>query len=289
MPFKTKCPGCGKILDVPDSVVGKRVKCPACAHLWQVPAPTAAAQPAASPAKAAVLGAKCPGCGKGIQVPDSMAGKRVKCPACAHVWQVPRPVVKSTAPDRKATLRTQPASATSGCPDAINDSETKETPKWIWGFAGLAVVFLCGLGIYAVWSSGQTAEQTRPETSRPREEERNKTGINSVDSASSKRSRSVEDSGGAACATCLGGCGTFVAFIIGLAVLHIVLLVWVARDAKARGMDSAVGWVFLVVFVGLIGLIVYLFARPQGNLIQCHLCQNRRLQASARCPHCGNA
>ena len=97
MPFKTKCPGCGKILDVPDSVVGKRVKCPACAHLWQVPAPTAAAQPAAAPAKAGVLGAKCPGCGKGIQVPDSMAGKRVKCPACAHVWQVPRPVVDAEA------------------------------------------------------------------------------------------------------------------------------------------------------------------------------------------------
>jgi len=97
MPFKTKCPGCGKILDVPDSVVGKRVKCPACAHLWQVPAPTAAAQPAAAPAKAATFGPKCPGCGKPIQVPDSVVGKRVKCPACAHVWQVPRPVVDAEA------------------------------------------------------------------------------------------------------------------------------------------------------------------------------------------------
>jgi predicted Zn finger-like uncharacterized protein len=96
MPFKTKCPGCAKILDVPDSVVGKRVKCPACAHLWQVPAPSAA-PPAAAPARAVGIGAKCPGCGKAIQVPDSAVGKRVKCPACAHVWQVPRPVVDAEA------------------------------------------------------------------------------------------------------------------------------------------------------------------------------------------------
>ncbi len=97
MPFKTKCPGCAKILDVPDSVAGKRVKCPACAHLWQVPAPTAENQAAMAPAKPVALGTKCPGCGKAIQVPDSMAGKRVKCPACAHVWQVPRQVVDAEA------------------------------------------------------------------------------------------------------------------------------------------------------------------------------------------------
>ena len=91
MPFKTKCPGCAKILDVPDSVVGKRVKCPACGQMWQVPAPTAA--PPAAAAQPTAFGAKCPGCGKAIQVPDSARGKRVKCPACAHVWQIPRPVV----------------------------------------------------------------------------------------------------------------------------------------------------------------------------------------------------
>ena len=105
MPFKTKCPGCAKILDVPDSVAGKRVKCPACAHMWQVPAPTAANQAAMSPAKPVALGTKCPGCGKAIQVPDSMAGKRVKCPACADVWQVPRQVVDAEAVPGNARRR----------------------------------------------------------------------------------------------------------------------------------------------------------------------------------------
>ncbi len=110
MPFKTTCPGCAKILDVPDSVAGKRVKCPACGQMWQVAAPSAA-QPAAATAKPAVAGAKCPGCGKAIQVPASAIGKRVKCPACSHVWQVPRPVVDAEAVPGTPGRATAPASA----------------------------------------------------------------------------------------------------------------------------------------------------------------------------------
>jgi len=75
---------------------------------------------------------------------------------------------------------------------------------------------------------------------------------------------------------------------IAIFALNIALLVWVARDAKARGMDSAVLWMVLVMFTSVIGLIIYMFSRPQGNLVQCQHCQNKRLQASTRCPHCGN-
>jgi uncharacterized membrane protein YhaH (DUF805 family) len=97
--------------------------------------------------------------------------------------------------------------------------------------------------------------------------------------------QSDNESPAAACG-CLGFFG-FV--IIGIIVLNIALLVWVARDAKARGMDSAILWMILVMFTGLIGLIIYLFARPQGNVIACSHCGNKRLQVSAQCPHCGNA
>ncbi len=93
----------------------------------------------------------------------------------------------------------------------------------------------------------------------------------------------------AGCAAC-GGCGIFIIIVpIVILAINIVLLVWVARDAKARGMDNAVLWMILVLFLGLIGLIIYIFARPQGNLIQCASCQGKRLQASAKCPQCGNA
>src|ERR1035437_642936 len=91
--------------------------------------------------------------------------------------------------------------------------------------------------------------------------------------------------GGAA--ACGGCCGTFILVPIVFLAISIALLVWVARDAKARGMDSAVLWMLLVFFLNLIGLVIYLLSRPQGNLIQCPNCGNQRLQASVKCPHCG--
>jgi hypothetical protein len=92
----------------------------------------------------------------------------------------------------------------------------------------------------------------------------------------------------AACGTCGVGMGVIIIIPIVYFALNIALLVWVARDAKSRGMDSAVLWMALVMFTSVIGLIIYIFSRPQGSLMQCISCGNNRLQASAKCPHCGN-
>jgi hypothetical protein len=93
----------------------------------------------------------------------------------------------------------------------------------------------------------------------------------------------------AGCASC-GACGGLMIVLpVAFFALNIALLVWVARDAKARSMDSAVIWMILVMFTGPIGLVIYLFSRPQGNLIQCPHCRNKRMEASSKCPHCGNA
>ena len=98
-----------------------------------------------------------------------------------------------------------------------------------------------------------------------------------------------EQAAAAASASC-AGCGlVMIVLPIVVLVLNIALLVWVARDSKSRGMDSAVLWMVLVMFTGPIGLLIYLFSRPQGNMVQCASCRNSRLQASAKCPHCGNA
>lgn len=77
-------------------------------------------------------------------------------------------------------------------------------------------------------------------------------------------------------------------FLIPLLYLGIntALLFWMAKDAKSRGMEGAV-WVILILFTGIIGFAIYLFSRPQGNLIPCPNCNNNRLQASMKCPHCG--
>jgi hypothetical protein len=89
MPFKLKCPACEKVLDIPDSMLGKRGNCPGCSTLLQIPAQPGSVQPTAPAPPAASAVTNCPGCGRAIQILDSMAGKRVKCPACATVWQVP--------------------------------------------------------------------------------------------------------------------------------------------------------------------------------------------------------
>jgi hypothetical protein len=92
----------------------------------------------------------------------------------------------------------------------------------------------------------------------------------------------------AAAMGCLGCGGTLFMLVVILA-LDIALLVWVARDAKSRGMDNAVLWMVLVMCTSVVGLIIYLLSRPQGTLDVCPHCSNKRLQASAKCPHCGNA
>jgi hypothetical protein len=95
------------------------------------------------------------------------------------------------------------------------------------------------------------------------------------------------DNPAAGCAGCFA-CGVIPMIImVAVIALHIAILVWVARDAKSRGMDNAVLWMILVLLTGLIGLVIYLLARTQGNLVQCPNCRNNRLQASVRCPHCG--
>lgn len=99
-----------------------------------------------------------------------------------------------------------------------------------------------------------------------------------------------DDGSAAASAAGCGICGSFFLFFaLALVALNVAILVWVARDAKDRGMDNAVLWMLLVFFTGIVGLIVYILVRPQGNLVVCPNCGNKRMQVAVRCPHCGAA
>ena len=82
-------------------------------------------------------------------------------------------------------------------------------------------------------------------------------------------------------------CGGLLTLLLMISVINIIILVWVARDAKARGTNS-VGWLLLVLVTGIVGLIVYIFARPQGELVVCSRCHNKKLAAMVKCPTCGN-
>lgn len=87
-------------------------------------------------------------------------------------------------------------------------------------------------------------------------------------------------------------CGIFTGTLIFIPIVYIVtgiaLLIWVARDAKNRNMSNPVLWMLTVFFLSFIGLIIYLFSRPSGQLVQCQNCNNRKLESLKTCPHCGH-
>jgi uncharacterized membrane protein YhaH (DUF805 family) len=96
-----------------------------------------------------------------------------------------------------------------------------------------------------------------------------------------------DDDDAAGAVACAGCWGVFLLIILLTFALQIAILVWVARDAKARGMDAAVIWMIFAFLVPVIGLLVYAFSRPQGVIVKCAHCNNSRLQTLSACPYCG--
>ena len=95
--------------------------------------------------------------------------------------------------------------------------------------------------------------------------------------------RYAVDHSGLQCAACSFFAIVPIAFII----LNICILIWVAKDAKARGMDTPILWMILVLFTSFIGMIIYRGARPKGEMTPCSNCNNQKLRHLVKCPHCG--
>ena len=85
----------------------------------------------------------------------------------------------------------------------------------------------------------------------------------------------------------LAGMGCSCLIVLVALGIQVAIAVWVYKDAKARGMDNAVLLTILTIFTGLLGLLIYVLMRPKGNLVPCPSCQKKRLEGSAKCPHCG--
>jgi hypothetical protein len=69
--------------------------------------------------------------------------------------------------------------------------------------------------------------------------------------------------------------------------LWILLPTWVYVDARERGARRAPLFAFLTAISSLVGLVVYLIARPEhGKTLACPGC-GREVDGGAFCPHCG--
>jgi len=102
----------------------------------------------------------------------------------------------------------------------------------------------------------------------------------------------AQGDGGQACGAL--GCGVFaIVYILiilvvlgGTVALIVFIIKWIRRDATARGMPNAdtIKWFGLL---GLLGLLIYVLQRPQGNVMPCPSCGESRMEGLPQCPHCG--
>jgi hypothetical protein len=75
--------------------------------------------------------------------------------------------------------------------------------------------------------------------------------------------------------------------VASLVFLWVLLPTWVYVDARERGVRRAPLFAFLTVISSLVGLLVYLIARPEeARRLSCPGCA-REVNGGAFCPHCG--
>jgi hypothetical protein len=78
-----------------------------------------------------------------------------------------------------------------------------------------------------------------------------------------------------------------VAALLSFVFLWVLLPTWVYVDARDRGVRRAPLYAFLTVLSSLVGLLVYLIARPEEpHRLACPGC-GREVNGGAFCPHCG--
>ena len=90
--MQVKC-SCGKLLEIPDILAGKKARCPACKNVLSIPAGQAAQTGGSQ-----MVMMEC-SCGKRLRAPVTAAGNTVRCPACNTELTVPAPDRGQCCPD----------------------------------------------------------------------------------------------------------------------------------------------------------------------------------------------
>ena len=102
--------------------------------------------------------------------------------------------------------------------------------------------------------------------------------------------RNADDEAAAAVAACGAFAVVYILILLFVLAISIVIIVviykWIKKDAISRGDNPSKAWFALL---GLLGLLIYVLTRPQGNTMPCTSCGQNRMQGLPRCPHCGNA
>lgn len=72
-------------------------------------------------------------------------------------------------------------------------------------------------------------------------------------------------------------------------VAHLLITIWATMDSKKRGYSSLriILIFFMVLFIPVLGLILYLILRPAGKMVPCPKCSKNGLSQLKKCPNCG--
>ena len=105
--------------------------------------------------------------------------------------------------------------------------------------------------------------------------------------AQSALAQDYEEAVGAGVCAMLSGILLLIPIVI--IAVNIAMIVWVAKDSKARGMENSIVWMLLVFFTSVLGFVIYILSRPKGDKVVCPNCANPRLASLSKCPHCGAA
>ncbi len=198
----------------------------------------------------------CPGCKRSISVKKEWLGKWIACPRCGMEF---------------AALRSEPT-------NEIPETEYPEPPATssldleIVGWVAVGLMLMLGVifTVLAIRSSGN-ADVTWAKVKQYQPAPRPSGVLNLTSVATGVRLLLW-----------------FLFLPTAVIAAWVLVLAWVARDSRSRGVDGGAVWVITVFFTGPIGLLVYLASRPYGILVVCPNCNNKKLNFAKLCPHCGH-
>lgn len=244
----------------------------------------------------------CPGCNSVLQTGDEKAGWIVVCPGCGRQVVVPDPAqaLQGTLLPEEP-LQPPPVRLVAGPPpaappwegradDSIIDEEypvvyrpSSSLPLLAGGLV-LALLAVVVILIAFVASRPRPAQAAKKGLAPPmpgREDNEARPQMPEFRDNTDLMFQGAGLFGGMALGWSCVTCGLLVPYFSSV----VLLLIWVAKDARNRGIDPAL-WFIVMLLAGWLGLLVYLVVRPPGTLIGCQRCGGKHLQFAKVCPHC---
>ena len=244
----------------------------------RIPIGTEVAEEAvASTRRATMPNVACPGCGRRILLAVDDMTKTIACLRCDTHFN---PVTGETV---EAPVRARDAPEPEPSYDPVYEPPARPSMAPLFAIVGmLAVVGLTAI-VVAVVKSGDRKQAAKKETKEA------PVVVRRADPAPRAARSEWEDEMAETRAREKAWLIFWVVFLVLYLTGLCLLLAWVAKDAKNRGIDGGAVWVLVILFISVIGLLVYLASRPMGSLGTCANCHNRRLMYTKHCPHCGHA